>query len=58
MEEWEALLQRRLMLMDRISKMNHEIDKIDQRLDFLERGVVSEQLDSYLLREQLMQKVF
>jgi hypothetical protein len=58
MEEWEALLQRRLMLLDRISKMNHEIDKIDQRLDFLGRGVVSEQLDSYLLREQLMQKVF
>jgi hypothetical protein len=58
MEEWEALLQRRLMLLDRISKMNHEIDKIDQRLDFLGRGVVSEQHDSYLLREQLMQKVF
>jgi hypothetical protein len=58
MEEWEALLQRRLMLLDRISKMNHEIDKIDQRLDFLGRGVASEQLDSYLLREQLMQKVF
>jgi len=58
MEEWEALLQRRLMLLDRISKMNHEIDKIDQRLDFLGRGVVSEQPDSYLLREQLMQKVF
>jgi len=58
MEEWEALLQRRLMLLDRISKMNHEIDKIDQRLDFLGRGVVSEQLDSYLLREQQMQKVF
>jgi hypothetical protein len=58
MEEWEALLQRRQMLLDRISKMNHEIDKIDQRLDFLGRGVVSEQLDSYLLREQLMQKVF
>ena len=58
MEEWEALLQRRQMLLDRISKMNHEIDKIDQRLDFLGRGVVSEQLDSYLLREQLIQKVF
>jgi hypothetical protein len=58
MEEWEALLQRRLMLSDRISKMNHEIDKIDQRLDFLGRGVVSEQFDSYLLRERLMQKVF
>jgi hypothetical protein len=58
MEEWEALLQRRLMLLDRISKMNHEIDKIDQRLDFLGRGVVSEQLDSYLLGEQLIQKVF
>jgi hypothetical protein len=38
--------------------MNHEIDKIDQRLDFLGKGVVSEQLDSYLLREQLIQKVF
>jgi hypothetical protein len=57
MEEWEALLQRRQMLLDRISKMNHEIDKIDQRLDFLGRGVVSEHLDSYLLRERLMQKV-
>ena len=58
MEEWEALLQRRQMLLDRISKMNHEIDKIDQRLDFLGRGVVSEQVNSYLLREQLIQKVF
>jgi hypothetical protein len=58
MEEWEALLQRRLMLLDRISKMNHEINKIDQRLDFLGRGAVSEQLDWYLLREQLTQKVF
>jgi hypothetical protein len=58
MEEWEALLQRRQMLLDRISKMSHEVDKIDQRLDFLGSGVVSEQLDSYLLREQPMQKVF
>jgi hypothetical protein len=58
MEEWEALLQRRQMLLDRISKMNHEINKIDQRLNFLGRGVTSEQLDSYLLRERLTQKVF
>lgn len=58
MEEWQALIQRREMLQERVSKINYEVEKIDQRLDFLGRGVVSEQLDSYLLREQLMQKVF
>jgi hypothetical protein len=34
MEEWEALIQRRKMLADKVAKMDYEIEKIDLRLDF------------------------
>ena len=47
MEEWEALIQRRKMLSEKISKMDHEVEKIDQRLDFLGREAVSERFDRY-----------
>jgi ubiquinone biosynthesis protein UbiJ len=42
MEEWEALIQRRKMLLENVSKINHEVEKIDQRLDFLGRTTVPE----------------
>ena len=56
MEEWEALIQRRQMLWDRISKMNHEVEKIDQRLDFLEKIAASE-FYRYPVQEHPMQEV-
>ena len=45
MDEWEALIQRRQMLWDRISKMHNEIERINLRLDFLERRAFSMQFD-------------
>jgi len=56
MEEWEALIKRRQMLWDRISKMNHEIEKIDQRLDFLEK-IAAPELYRYPVQERPMQEV-
>jgi len=47
MGEWEALIQRREMLLDKISKMNNEVEKIDQRLDFLGKAAASERFDRY-----------
>jgi hypothetical protein len=44
MGEGEALIQRRKMLLDKISKMNNEVEKIDQRLNFLGRSAASERL--------------
>ncbi len=57
MEEWEALIKRRQMLWDRISKMNHEVEKIDLRLDFLGRRALSGQIDQYRMAERLVQEV-
>jgi hypothetical protein len=57
MEEWEALIKRRQMLSDRISKMNYEVEKIDQRLDFLGKIAVSEQCYRYRIQEQFVQVV-
>jgi hypothetical protein len=57
MEEWEALIQRRQMLSDKVSKMNHEVEKIDQRLNFLGMITVSGQLDRNHVQEQLVQEV-
>jgi hypothetical protein len=37
MGEWEALIQRRKMLLENVSKINYEVEKIDQRLAYLER---------------------
>jgi hypothetical protein len=56
MEEWEALIKRRQLLWDRVSKMNHEVEKIDQRLDFLEKIAASE-LYRYPVQERPMQEV-
>jgi hypothetical protein len=57
MEEWEALIKRRQLLSARISKMNYEVEKIDQRLDYLERMVVSEQSHRYRIQERFVQVV-
>jgi hypothetical protein len=47
MGEGEALIQRRKMLLDKILKMNNEVEKIDQRLDFLGKAAAAERLDRY-----------
>jgi hypothetical protein len=57
MEEWEALIKRRQLLSARISKMNYEVEKIDQRLDYLERMMVSEHSHRYRIQERFMQVV-
>ncbi len=45
MSELEALIQRKEMLLERISAMTYEIDKIDRRLVFLENLAKSNELD-------------
>ena len=47
MSESEALIQRRDLLLERISKMNNEVEKIDQRMAFLQRVAESEHVDFY-----------
>ena len=56
MGEWEALIKRRQLLWDRVSKMNHEVEKIDQRLDFLEKIAAPERY-RYPVQERPMQEV-
>jgi hypothetical protein len=55
MGEWEALIQRRKMLLENVSKINYEVEKIDQRLASLEEIADSEHSDRYrsqpLIRE-------
>jgi hypothetical protein len=57
MEEWEALIQRRQMLLDKVSKINYEVEKIEQRLDLLGRMTSYEEFDRYRTQERLMQMV-
>jgi hypothetical protein len=47
MGEWEALIRRRKMLLENVSKINHEVEKIDQRLASLEEIADSEHFDRY-----------
>jgi hypothetical protein len=47
MGECEALIQMRKMLSDKISQMNYEVEKIDQRLASLEEISDSEHFDRY-----------
>jgi hypothetical protein len=56
MGEYEALIERRQMLLDRISKVSYEVEKIDLRLDFLGRINMSEQFDQYRMQERLVQE--
>ena len=57
MEEREALIQRRKMLQENVSKINYEVEKIDQRLDYLERMMVSEHSHRYRIQERFVQVV-
>lgn len=57
MGECEALIRRRKMLLEKISKMNHEVEMIDQRLDFLGKMAISEQIEHYHMQHWLMQEV-
>ena len=57
MGECEALIRRREMLLEDISMMSHEVEKIDQRLDFLGRMAISEQIDQYQMQHRLVQEV-
>ncbi len=57
MGENEALIHRRELLLERISKMNYEMEKIDQRIAFLERIGESERVDLFQTQEQFAEEV-
>lgn len=57
MIESEALIQRREMLLERISKMNYEVEKIDQRMAFLQEMAESSRVDLFQTQEQLAEEV-
>jgi len=58
MNESEALIQRRELLLERISKMNYEIEKIDQRMASLQGIAESGLVDLFHTQEQLAEEVF
>lgn len=58
MIESEALIQRRELLLERISKMSYEVEKIDQRMAFLQRMAESERFDLFQTQEQLAEEVY
>ena len=58
MSESEALIQRRELLSERISKMNYEIEKIDQRMASLQGIAESRLVDLFHTQEQLVEGVF
>ena len=57
MSECEALIQRRELLLERISKMNYEIEKIDQRMASLQGIAESGLVDLFQTQEQLAEEV-
>ncbi len=57
MSENEALIQRRELLLERISKMNYEIEKIDQRMASLQGMAESGLVDLFQTQEQLAEEV-
>ncbi len=57
MNETEALIRRRELLFERISKMNNEVEKIDQRIDFLQSAKASELADLFQTPERLAEGV-
>ena len=57
MIENEALIQRRELLLERISKMNYEVEKIDQRMAYLQRVAESSRVDLFQTQEQLAEEV-
>ena len=58
MSESEALIQRRERLSERISKMNNEIEKIDQRMASLQGIAESGLVDIFYTQKQLVEGVF
>jgi len=57
MHEWEALIQRREMLQEKVSKINYEVEKIDKRLAFLDKVSESKYFDQFQSREPLAYEV-
>ena len=55
MSESEALIQRRELLLERISKMNYEIEKIDQRMASLQGIAESGLVDIFYTQKQLVE---
>ena len=58
MSESEALIQRRELLLERISKMNSEVVRIDQRIAFLQRAGESGSVEIFYAQKQLVEGVF
>jgi hypothetical protein len=58
MSESEALIQRRELLLERISKMNYEIEKIDQRMASLQGIAESGLVEIFYTQKQLVEGVF
>jgi hypothetical protein len=58
MSESEALIQRRELLLERISKMNYEIEKIDQRMASLQGIAESGLVNIFYTQKQLVEGVF
>ena len=54
MSECEALIQRREWLLKRISKMNYEIEKIDQRMASLQGIAESGLVEIFYTQKQLV----
>ena len=57
MGESEALIQRRELLLERISKMSYEVEKIEQRMAFLQSMAESRRVDLFHTQEQLAEEV-
>lgn len=57
MNESEALIRRRELLFERISKMNNEVEKIDQRIAFLQRAEASGLVDLFQTSGRLAEEV-
>lgn len=57
MSESEALIQRRERLLERISKMNNEIEKIDRRMASLQGVAESGFVDLFQTQERLAEEV-
>lgn len=56
MNEIEALIQRRELLVERISKMDYEVQKIDHRIAYLD-GEMVERIDAFQSQKKMMNEV-
>lgn len=56
MNEIEALIQRRELLIERISKMDYEVQKIDHRIAYLD-GKGAERINAFQSQKRLMNEV-